>query len=96
MALGNLTQFSENMVGGRGFIALAAVILSKATPLGVMGTTLLFGVAEALANLLQLTNISSYLILMIPYIAVIIILILRPERIKEVRAALRMRRQRIE
>ena len=35
MALGNLTQFSEDMVGGRGFIALAAVILSRATPWGV-------------------------------------------------------------
>lgn len=34
MALGNLTQFSEDMVGGRGFIALAAVILSRATPWG--------------------------------------------------------------
>lgn len=83
MALGNLTQFSENMVGGRGFIALAAVILSKATPVGVMFTTVLFGFAEALANLLQLTSISSYVILMIPYIAVILILILQPERIKE-------------
>ena len=94
MALGNLTQFSENMVGGRGFIALAAVILSKATPLGVMGTTLLFGVAEAFANLLQLTDISSYLILMIPYIAVILILILRPDRIREIITQVKMLKMR--
>ena len=94
MALGNLTQFSENMVGGRGFIALAAVILSKATPLGVMGTTLLFGVAEAFANLLQLTDISSYLILMIPYIAVILILILRPDRIREIIMQVKMLKMR--
>lgn len=85
MALGNLTQFSENMVGGRGFIALAAVILSRATPIGVLLTTLLFGCAEAMANLLQLTSISSYIILMIPYTAVILILILQPARIKEIR-----------
>ena len=85
MSLGNLTQFSENMVGGRGFIALAAVILSRATPVGVMFTAVLFGFAEALANLLQLTTISSYLVLMIPYIAVILILILRPERMKELK-----------
>ena len=78
MSLGNLTQFSENMVGGRGFIALAAVILSRATPVGVMFTA-------ALANLLQLTTISSYLVLMIPYIAVILILILQPERMKELK-----------
>ena len=85
MSLGNLTQFSENMVGGRGFIALAAVILSRATPVGVMFTAVLFGFAEALANLLQLTTISSYLVLMIPYIAVILILILQPERMKELK-----------
>ena len=85
MSLGNLTQFSENMVGGRGFIALAAVILSRATPAGVMFTAVLFGFAEALANLLQLTTISSYLVLMIPYIAVILILILQPERMKELK-----------
>lgn len=85
MALGNLTQFSENMVGGRGFIALAAVILSRATPAGVLCTALLFGCAEAYANLLQLTTISSYLILMIPYIAVILILVLQQERIRELR-----------
>lgn len=85
MALGNLTQFSEDMVGGRGFIALAAVILSRATPIGVFCTAVLFGAAEAIANLLQLTDISSYLIMMIPYAAVIIILILQPERIKELK-----------
>ena len=85
MSLGNLTQFSENMVGGRGFIALAAVILSRAPPVGDMLTAVLFGFAEALANLLQLTTISSYLVLMIPYIAVILILILQPERMKEIK-----------
>lgn len=92
MALGNLTQFSEDMVGGRGFIALAAVILSRATPMGVFCTAVLFGFAEAYANLLQLTNISSYLILMIPYVAVILILVLQPERLKELRMKIRRNR----
>lgn len=95
MALGNLTQFSENMVGGRGFIALAAVILSRATPVGVMFTAVLFGCAEALANLLQLTTVSSYLILMIPYIAVVLILIFQPARIKELRTKWKIYKNRV-
>ncbi|QOV18847.1 ABC transporter permease [Blautia liquoris] len=90
MSLGNLTQFSEDMVGGRGFIALAAVMLSNATPIGVMFTAVLFGFAEALANVLQLTSISSYLVLMIPYITVILILILQPDRIKEIKTKLKI------
>ena len=96
MALGNLTQFSENMTGGRGFIALAAVILSQATPIGVLCTAILFGVAEAYANLLQLTSISSYLIMMIPYTAVIIILILQPERMKELYVKWKIHRKKTE
>ena len=48
MSLGNLTQFSENMVGGRGFIALAAVILSRATPVGVDNNLFLFSFDDSL------------------------------------------------
>jgi len=65
-------------------------MLSNATPIGVMFTAVLFGFAEALANVLQLTSISSYLVLMIPYITVILILILQPDRIKEIKTKLKI------
>lgn len=92
LSLGYLTMFSENMTAGRGFIAMAAVILSKARPIGVFTTSLLFGIAEALSNQFQLTSVSSFLILMIPYIAVILILVLQPERFKALKVTLDARR----
>lgn len=88
ISLGYLTMFSENMTAGRGFIALAAVILSKAKPKGVLITSLIFGLAEAISNQFQLTNISSFLVLMIPYIVVILTLIFQPDRIKSMKEKL--------
>ncbi|MFF2194056.1 ABC transporter permease [Streptomyces sp. NPDC058157] len=53
LALGNVTLFSENMTAGRGWIAVVAVMLGRATPVGVLLAALLFALTEAVGFRLQ-------------------------------------------
>ncbi|MBP8717869.1 MAG: ABC transporter permease [Candidatus Atribacteria bacterium] len=68
--------FVKEMSGGRGFIALAAMIFGKWTPLGTAGAALLFGIGEALAIRLQgIFTIPVQFINMVPYLLAIFVLV---------------------
>ncbi len=73
LSMSQLNFFTENMTAGRGFIALAAVIFGKFSPVGVMLAALLFGAGNAVSYLIQATNstIPGNLVLMIPYVLTI-------------------------
>ncbi|MGA7911892.1 MAG: ABC transporter permease [Candidatus Dormiibacterota bacterium] len=73
--IGAVGQFTKNMTSGRGFISLAAMISGGWTPIGAFGASLVFGFADALQNFLSVLNvpISSYFLLMAPYIATILV-----------------------
>jgi simple sugar transport system permease protein len=69
-------SFNENMTNGRGFIALAAVILGKWTPFGVLGACLLFGAGFALSIPLQReADISANLVSTLPYFLTLVALV---------------------
>ncbi|BBJ27340.1 ABC transporter permease [Athalassotoga saccharophila] len=79
LSIGELGQFTTNMTNGRGFIALAAMIIGNWNPVGAMSASLLFGAATAFNNQLQsqsILNLSTntqYIFGMIPYIITLIV-----------------------
>ena len=69
LSLGELNLYSDGMSAGRGFIALAAVIFGRWTPLGATGAALAFGALSALQFILQRSGVPSELMQALPYLA---------------------------
>ncbi len=72
LSSGYMTTFTKDMSAGRGFIALAASAMGRNTPVGGFLVALLFGIAQAVSNQLQLTSIPVELLQMIPYVITLI------------------------
>jgi general nucleoside transport system permease protein len=69
--LGSVGAFGKNMTAGKGFIALAAMIFGRWSPIGAIGAALLFGFADQLQSVLSIIGspIPSQFMLMAPYLA---------------------------
>jgi simple sugar transport system permease protein len=69
-----LYTFTKNMIGGKGFIALAALIFGRWSPTGALLAALFFGFADQLGTYLGAINsvIPSQFLAMLPYLATIL------------------------
>ena len=74
LSLAELDLYSDGMTAGRGFIALAAVIFGRWTPLGATGAALFFGFFAALQFSLQRAGVPSELLQALPYLAALVAL----------------------
>jgi ABC-type uncharacterized transport system permease subunit len=74
LTIGSVGSFGKDMSSGKGYIALAAMIFGRWTPLGGVGAALLFGFAFELQSILSTVNVPvpSDFLLMTPYVATII------------------------
>jgi len=77
LVLAQSGTFVENMSAGKGFIAIAIVVLGRWTPFGVAGAALLFGGASALQYLFQSlgwNEVPYQLFLALPYVLTLVVL----------------------
>lgn len=82
LSIGEINLFGQDMVAGRGYIALAATIFGGWNPIGVYGASLVFGLAQSLQIRLQIFEIPVQFVQMLPYIVTILVLILFRKRSK--------------
>lgn len=76
LPLCGISMFTEDMTAGRGFLAVAAILVGQGNPVKVAFSCFLFGYAQALTISLQNMGIASQIVLMLPYMATILVLIL--------------------
>jgi simple sugar transport system permease protein len=72
-------QYTVTTINGKGFIALAAVSFGRWLPLGILGSSFLFGVSSALAvnivNIKSLQFLPSEFFAALPYVITLITLV---------------------
>jgi general nucleoside transport system permease protein len=75
--------FINNMTAGRGYIALALLILGRRHPFGLLAAALMFGAADALQLRTQILNIGVpfQFMVMLPYLLTMIVLAVFVRRI---------------
>ena len=72
LSVGETDLYSDGMVAGRGFIALAAVIFGKWTPFGAAGACVFFAFFSSLQIVLQGASVPAQLLEMLPYFLTIV------------------------
>jgi simple sugar transport system permease protein len=82
-SLGQVGTFEDNMTGGQGFVALAAMIFGRWNPTGAFMAALLFGFADALQVKMQILEpvlpfinapIPPEFLQTVPYVLTIVVL----------------------
>jgi general nucleoside transport system permease protein len=83
LAIGHVVTFGENMIAGKGFIALALVIFGRWSPWGILLGAALFSLASGFGTVLGSQGRGrpeEVFLLALPYVATLVVLIAQPGR----------------
>lgn len=80
LSMGYVSWFTRQMTGGRGFIGVAANAIGQANPLLTALAAILFAIADALSNVLQVLQIPTEIIYSLPYALTLIVLVVNSGR----------------
>ncbi len=77
MSLGFMNTYTDHMIAGRGFIAIAVVVFARWHPVKALGAALLFGGANTLQMRMQSIgmDIPNQLLQALPYILTVVVLL---------------------
>ena len=75
LPLGGTSVFTENMSAGRGFLAVAAIMIARGNPVLAALFSFMFAYAQALAASMQNFGIPSQIVLAVPYVLTIVVLL---------------------
>jgi len=75
LSLSNVVMFTKDMSGGRGFICLAIILISRGKPKTAFMLSVFFGLCEVLSIHFQSSYIPSQFLFMLPYIMAIVTLL---------------------
>ncbi len=84
IVLSQVFVFTENMSAGKGFIALAALILGRWHPIGALAAAVFFGFADALQLRMQFASpdVPYQFFAMLPYVASIMALVVLSGKVR--------------
>ncbi len=74
LPLCGISMFTENMSAGKGFLAVAAIMIGKGHPVKVFLSCLLFAYADAVSIGLQAFDVPSQVVMTLPYAATVLVL----------------------
>lgn len=74
LTIGGSSMFTENISAGKGFLALAAIMVGDGHPLKTALACFVFGYTEAISVSLQSVGLPSQVVISVPYLITVLVM----------------------